>query len=108
MGPRLAIMKGSRLEEAPELLGPRGMAELAEGLGLDLADALTGHGEVLAHFLERVLAAVGEPEAEAQHLLFTRRQRVQHLVGLLAERKPDHALHGRAHLLVLDEVAQVA
>src|SRR5215831_13920911 len=98
----------SRLEEAPELLGPRGMAELAEGLGLYLANALTGDREVLPHFLEGVLAAVGEPEAEPQHLLLARGERVQHLVGLLAQREPDHALHGRAHLLVLDEVAQVA
>src|SRR5262252_3489999 len=98
----------SRLQEAPELLGARGVAELAEGLGLDLAYALTGDREVLAHFLEGVLAAVGEPEAEPEHLLLARGEGVQHLVGLLAEAQPDHALHGRAHLLVLDEVAQVA
>src|SRR5499426_79199 len=98
----------SRLEEAPELLGARGMSELAEGLGLDLAYALAGDREVLAHFLEGVLAAVGEPEAEAQHLLLAGGERVQHLVGLLAEAQPDHALHGRADLLVLDEVAQMA
>src|SRR5215813_4179457 len=98
----------SRLEEAPKLLGPRGMTELAEGLGLYLANALTGDRKVLPHFLEGVLAAVGEPEAEPQHLLLARGERVQHLVRLLAQREPDHALHGRAHLLVLDEVAQVA
>src|SRR5215475_15408314 len=108
MGPRVAIMDRSRLEEAPKLLRSRGMAELAEGLGLYLANALTGDGEVLPHFLEGVLAAVGEPEAEAQHLLLARGERVQHLVGLLAEAQPDHALHGRADLLVLDEVAQMA
>src|SRR6266852_9494233 len=84
------------------------MAELAERLGLDLPDALAGDGEVLAHFLQRVLAAVGEPEAESEHLFFTWRERVQNPVGLLAQGQPDHALHGRAHLLVLDEVAQVA
>src|SRR5262245_61100627 len=108
MGPRVAIMDRSRLEEAPELFGPRGMAELAEGLGLYLANALTGDREVLPHFLEGVLAAVGEPEAEPQHLLLARGERVQHLVRLLAQREPDHALYGRAYLLVLDEVAQVA
>src|SRR5215813_12406370 len=48
----------SRLQEAPELLGARGVSELAEGLGLDLAYALAGDREVLAHFLEGVLAAV--------------------------------------------------
>ena len=52
------------------------MTELAEGLGLDLADALAGHGEVLSDFLEGVFAAVGEPEAQPQHLFLARRQRV--------------------------------
>src|SRR5262245_49776989 len=98
----------SGLEEAPELLGARRVAELAQRLGLDLADALAGDGEVLANLLERVLAAVRQPEAKAQHLFLSRRQRVQHLVGLLAQAEADHALDGRAHLLVLDEVAQVA
>ena len=62
------------------------MAQLAQRLGLDLADALAGDREVLADFLERVLAAVGEAEAQAQHLLLARRERVEDLVGLLAQR----------------------
>src|SRR4029453_7196551 len=99
---------GSRFQEAPQLLGARGMPQLSERLGLDLTDALAGDREVLAHFLERVLAAVGEAEAEPQHLLFSRGKGIQDLVGLLTQREPDHALHRRAHLLVLDEVAQVA
>src|SRR5262245_34048645 len=98
----------SRFEEAAELLGARWMAQLAERLRLDLADALAGDGEVLPHLLERVLAAVGQPEAEAEDLFLARRQGVQDLVGLLAQRETDHALDGRAHLLVLDEVAEVA
>src|SRR6266545_868623 len=109
MGPVGAIISDrSRLEEAPELLGARGMAELAERLGLDLPDALARDREVLPHLFQGVLAAVREPEAEAQHLFLARGQRVQHLVGLLAETQADYALDRRAHLLVLDEVAQVA
>src|SRR5215470_16747720 len=111
MGPVVIIhlmSRASGLEEAPELLRPRRMTQLAERLGLDLADALPRDGEVLAHFFQRVLAAVREAEAQTEHLLLARRERVQHLVGLLPEREPDHALHGGAHLLVLDEVAEVA
>src|SRR6185503_20138240 len=63
----------SRFQEAPELLGARGMPQLAERLGLDLPDPLAGDREVLADFLQRVLAPVGEPEAQAQHLLLSRR-----------------------------------
>src|SRR5437660_12144751 len=83
------------------------MPELAQRLGLDLADALAGDGEVLADLLERVLAAVGEPEPEAQHLLLARRQRVQHPVGLLAEGQSDDRLDRRDDLLGLDEIAQM-
>src|SRR3990170_5768405 len=78
MGPRVII---SGLQEAPELLGARRVAELAEGLGLDLPDALAGHGEVLADLLERVLAPVGQAEAQAQHLFLPRGERVEHLGG---------------------------
>src|ERR1051325_1774557 len=111
MGPSLMIpppVAGSRFEEAPELLGARGMAELAQRLGLDLPDALAGDREVLADLLQGVLAAVREAEAQAQHLLFSRGEGVQDAVRLLPQRQPDHALHRRADLLVLDEVAQMA
>src|SRR5262247_2286110 len=109
MGPRVMVMIApSRLEEAPELLRARRMAQLAERLGLDLPDALARDGEILADLLERVLAPVREAEAEAQDLFLARRQRVQDLVRLLAQAQADHALDGRADLLVLDEVAEVA
>src|SRR5215831_15778384 len=99
---------GSRLEEAPELLRPRRVPQLAERLRLDLTDALAGDREILADLLQRVLAAVGESEAQPEHLLLARRERVQHLVRLLPQREADHAFDGRADLLVLDEVAEVA
>ena len=37
------------VQEVLELLAAAGVAELAQGLGLDLADALTGDVELLAH-----------------------------------------------------------
>src|SRR6266545_1003675 len=100
--------RSSGLQEAPELLGAGRVTELAQRLGLDLPDALAGDGEVLADLLERVLAAVGQAEAQAQHLLLARRQRVEDLVGLLAQRQADDRLHRRHDLLVLDEIAEVA
>ena len=39
------------------------MAQLAERLGLDLADPLAGHLEVLAHLLEGVVRALADAEA---------------------------------------------
>src|SRR5439155_6256141 len=46
-----------------QTLGAAGVAQLAQRLGLDLADALAGHPELAPHFLQRPLAAVLQPEA---------------------------------------------
>src|ERR687888_1767949 len=107
MGPRRHHTR-SRLEEAPELLRARRVPELAERLGLDLSDALAGDREILPDLLEGVLATVGEAEAEPQHLLLARGERVEDLVRLLPQRQADDRLDGRDDLLVLDKVAQVA
>jgi hypothetical protein len=61
------------------------VAQLAQRLGLDLADALAGDLEVLADLFEGVIALLADAEAHAQHLLLARRQRLQHLAGLLGE-----------------------
>src|SRR5881409_1228979 len=83
------------------------MAELAQRLGLDLPDALAGDGEVLADLLERMLATVRKAEAQPQDLLLARRERVEDLVGLLAQGQTDDRLHRRDDLLVFDEVAEM-
>src|SRR5438552_4700016 len=113
MGPRIhvrpfLVRSGSRLQEAPELLRARRVAQLAERLGLDLPDALARDREILSDLLERVLASVGEAEAEPEHLLLARGQRVQDVVGLRAQREADDGVDRRHHLFVLDEVAEMA
>ena len=45
------------------------MAELPQGLGLDLADALTGDVELLAHLLQRAGASVLNAEAQLEGIL---------------------------------------
>ena len=57
------------LQERLELAAAAGVAELAEGLRLDLADPLAGDLEALAHFLERVLRAVADAEAHLDDAL---------------------------------------
>ena len=47
-----------------------GVAQLAQGLGLDLADALSGDLEVLAHLFQGVILGLADAEAKAQHPLF--------------------------------------
>ena len=54
--------------EIPDLLGPAGMAQLPDGLILDLADTLTGNTKDLAHFLQGVGTAVVHTEPHPQHV----------------------------------------
>src|SRR2546425_11706812 len=96
----------SSFQEAPPLRPLGWVSELAQGLGLDLADALPGDRKVLPDLLERVLAAIREAEAEAQHLLLAGRERVEDFVRLLAQGEADDRLHGRHDLLVLDEIGR--
>src|SRR6185436_12542367 len=80
---------GSGLQQLRVRLEPpaaRRVTELAERLRLDLANALAGDVEERAHLFERALrAVVGEPESQAYDLRFARRQRLQHLVHLVAQ-----------------------
>src|SRR3954468_15113517 len=100
--------RASVLDERLEALAARRVAQLAESLRLDLADALARHLEVLAHFLEGVVGLLADAEAHAEDLLLARRERRQDLAGLVGEVHGDTALGRRDDRLVLDEVAQVA
>src|SRR5438874_2305454 len=55
------------LQVVLELAASGWVAQLAQRLGLDLADALTGDVEFLADLLERPGAAVFKPEPELEH-----------------------------------------
>ena len=48
---RRALFYPDSVQEIAQLLAAAGVAELAQGLGFDLADALTGDVEFLADFL---------------------------------------------------------
>src|SRR5574340_85325 len=113
---RLPRRRGSRcsikllsavFQESAQTVAAAGMAEFAQGLGFNLADALAGDREVLPHPLQRVLTAVFQAEAHLDDLLFARRERLQHLRGLLPQVEVDHRLGGRNARLVHDEIAEV-
>ena len=53
------------------------MAQLREGLALDLADALARDAELAADLLERARVAVEQAEAELDDLLLTLGERVE-------------------------------
>src|SRR5450631_3110474 len=59
-------------QEAAQLFAAAGMTQLAQRLGLYLADPLAGDVELLAHLFERVIGVHVDAEAHAQYLRFPR------------------------------------
>jgi hypothetical protein len=47
-------VSSSVIDKAPQHLAAAGMAQFAERLGFDLADALACHIKVMAHFFQRM------------------------------------------------------
>src|SRR5712692_9139937 len=98
---------GSIIEQAPEDPRPARMLELAQRLGLDLANALAGHRELLADLLQRVVGVHADAEAHPQHALLARRQRGQDTRRRLAQIGLDRGVERQHRVLVLDEIAEM-
>ncbi|MPN25062.1 hypothetical protein SDC9_172469 [bioreactor metagenome] len=62
------------------------MAQLAQGLGLELANAFPGDVELLADLLQRSGAAVLNAEAQLQNLLLPGGQGGEHIHQLLPQK----------------------
>src|SRR5215510_11741794 len=101
------ILRRSSLEERAQFPAPRRMTQLAQRLRLDLPDAFARDREALAHFFERVLAAVADAKAHLDHFFLARRQRLQHRFGLFLQVQIDHRFGRRDDLAILDEVAKM-
>src|SRR5437764_11679056 len=74
------IAKGratSVVQEAAQLPRPARMLELAQRLGLDLADALARHRELLADLFQRVVGVHADAEAHAEYTLLARREQCE-------------------------------
>ena len=84
------------------------MAELAQRLGFDLADALARHIEFLADLFERMRLSVDQTEAHAKHLLFARGKRREHFFKLLAQQRIRRLFRRLRGFVVLNEIAQMA
>ena len=70
------------------------MAQLAEGVRLDLADPLARQAELVADLLERPRPAVVEAEAQPDDPLLAALEAVEHPLHLLAEHRLSTALTG--------------
>src|SRR5438034_1366667 len=83
------------------------MAQLAERLGLDLANPLAGHVELAADLLEGSSPAVLQPEPELEDAPLAAGQGVQDGLNLLLEKLMRRCLRRCQRAPVLDEVAEV-
>src|SRR5258708_23064888 len=93
------------LQVVAELLRTRRVAQLAQRLGLDLADALAGDAEALAHLFERPLVAVDQPETQLQDAPLSRRERVEDVFDLRVEHRERRGVRRRDALPALHHVA---
>src|SRR5258708_30467828 len=98
---------GPLLDEVGQPAAARRVAELAQRLRLNLADALAGDPQALAHLLEgALLAALRQAEAELEDAALARRQGAEDVLDLEAEHRQRGHLERCRRQLVLDEVAQ--
>src|SRR5574337_856027 len=96
-----------RFHKALELPAPSRMSEFPQRLGLDLSDPLAGDVELLAHFLQGMIASISKPETELQNLLLPFRQCPKHLLGLTAQVHADDGLDRGDRSFILDEVTEM-
>src|SRR6266511_4789758 len=73
------------LQVVLELPAPARVAELAQRLRLDLADALARHVELAADLFEGAGAPVLETEPQLEHATLARREPLEHRLDLLLE-----------------------
>src|SRR6202165_1639825 len=89
------------LQVVAELLRARRVAELAQRLGLDLADPLAGHAEPLADLFQRALVTVDQPEPQLQHAPLPRSQSIEHVLHLGVQHRQRSGVRRRDGLAVL-------
>src|SRR5712692_4100744 len=83
------------------------MAELEQGLDLDLADALACHAKALADLLQGSLVTVDEPKAELDHAPLAWDKAIEGGLDRKLEHGDRGGVRGGRGLLVLDEIAEL-
>src|SRR5215468_1600363 len=83
------------------------MAQFAQRLSFNLANALACDGKHLADFFEGALITVLKPETHADDAFLARTERLQHGGHLLVEAQVHGCLGWRDYSLVFDEITQV-
>ena len=94
-------------DEAHKLLRAAWMAELPEGLCLNLADPLAGNAEELPDLLKRVIPAHVDAEAVPEHHGLPRGEGVEGLADVFLEAVSGRRLIRLREAAVLDEVSDM-
>src|SRR5260370_33670742 len=96
------------LEKRADVAGARWVAQFAQRLGLNLANALTREREHLADFFEGARIAGLKPKTHADDAFFAGIELLQHGGHRLLQAEADGCIRWRGHGLVFDEIAQVS
>src|SRR5499433_532962 len=83
------------------------MPELAQRLGLDLADALARDRELVADLFQRVVLVHADAEAHADYTLLPRRERGERARRGLAQVRLDSRIDRQDRVLVFNEIAEM-
>jgi len=78
----------------------------AEGLGFDLADALTRHAHLAPNLFQRVSLPIEQAIAQLQDAHFAKWQSVQDFAQILAQQIICRGFIGRGDFVIFDKVAE--
>src|SRR5258706_11206309 len=95
-------------EKRADVAGARWVAQFAQRLGLNLANALTRDREHLADFFEGARIAVLKPKTHADDAFFAGIELLQHGGHRLLQAEADGRIRWRRHGLFFDEIAQLS
>ena len=89
------------------MIGTRRVAQFAQGLGFDLADAFAGYVELFSHFFQGVVGVHVDAEAHSQYFRFPGGEAAEDVLGRFPQAFVDGRIYWRVDGGVFDEVAQV-
>ena len=98
---------GDLVEVLAQQQGAAGVAELGQGLGLDLPDPLPGDAELLADLFQGPRVPVGQPEPQLDDPLLAVRQLAKHALQLVLQHDERRCLDRHHGVRVFDEVAEI-
>ena len=84
------------------------MAQLAQGFGFDLADALARNVKVLSHLFQRMVLPVDQAKAQLQDFTLPVGEHCQGIFHRFAQHLTRRGVHGLQGIFVLDEIPQLA